>query len=69
VCAVLGITADLLRWRFLAGKCPEVPRDKRGRLFSLEEIERLLEEFKSIASTDKTKEKNLCSTRKKSSIR
>jgi hypothetical protein len=33
-----------LRWRFLRGKYPEVKRDGKGRIFAMEDIERMLNE-------------------------
>jgi hypothetical protein len=39
---VLGISADLLRWRFLKGKYSEVSRDARGRVYTIPDIERML---------------------------
>jgi hypothetical protein len=44
VCALLGISSDLLRWRFLTGKYSEVRRDARGRLFTLDDLEAILAE-------------------------
>jgi hypothetical protein len=42
VCSVLRITPDLLRWRSLQGKYPNVKRDGRGRIYTLEDIERMI---------------------------
>ena len=41
---VLHIDPNLLRWRFLRGKYPEVKRDGRGRIFTADDIERMLNE-------------------------
>ena len=42
VATVLGVSTDLLRWRFRRGKYPEVRKDSAGRrMFSLGDIERL----------------------------
>jgi len=38
---LLNVGPDALRWRFATGKYPKVPRDGKGRLFSLADIERL----------------------------
>jgi hypothetical protein len=46
VCAVLGISSDLVRWRFLTGKYSEVRRDARGRLFLLDDLEVILAQTK-----------------------
>jgi hypothetical protein len=43
VCTVLKISPDLFRWRILRGKYPEAKRDATGRLFTLADIERLVE--------------------------
>jgi hypothetical protein len=48
VCAVLGISSDLLRWRFLTGKYSEVRRDARGRLFTLDDLEAILAQTKNL---------------------
>jgi len=42
LCPLLNVSPDALRWRFATGKYPQVPRDGKGRLFSLADIERLL---------------------------
>jgi hypothetical protein len=42
LCPLLGIDPDTLRWRFKAGKYPEVARDGKGRIFVLADIERIL---------------------------
>lgn len=42
VATALGISTDLLRWRFRRGKYPEVRKDSAGRrIFSLADIKRL----------------------------
>lgn len=42
VAVALGISTDLLRWRFRTGKYPDVIRDTAGRrVFSISDIERL----------------------------
>ena len=42
VATALGISTDLLRWRFRKGKYPEVRKDSAGRrMFSLIDIKRL----------------------------
>ena len=42
VAEVLGISADLLRWRIKSGKYPDARRDAAGRrLFSIEDVLRL----------------------------
>jgi len=39
VAIVLGISADLLRWRIKAGKYPDPPRGSAGRrLFTIEDV-------------------------------
>jgi hypothetical protein len=39
VAIVLGISADLLRWRTKSGKYPDPPRGNGGRrLFSIEDV-------------------------------
>jgi hypothetical protein len=43
ICAILGISPDLFRWRVLSGKYPEVKKDGRGRLFTLEDIDMLIQ--------------------------
>src|SRR4029453_6863366 len=48
VCAVLGISSDLLRWRFLTGKYSEVRKDARGRLFTIDDLEALLAQTKNL---------------------
>jgi len=48
VCAALGISSDLLRWRFLRGKYSEVRRDARGRLFTLDDLEAILAQTKNL---------------------
>jgi hypothetical protein len=42
VCSILQITPDLLRWRSLQAKYPKVKRDGRGRIFTAEDIEMML---------------------------
>jgi hypothetical protein len=43
VATALGISTDLLRWRFQRGKYPEVAKDSAGRrVFSLADIKRLI---------------------------
>jgi len=42
VCALLGISPDLFRWRILHGRYPEVERDGWGRVFTLADIERII---------------------------
>ena len=42
LCPLLNVCPDAVRSRFATGKYPEVPRDGKGRLFSLADIERLL---------------------------
>ena len=42
VCAILRVSPDLLRWRFLTGKYSEVGRDGRGRIFTIEDVKRLI---------------------------
>src|SRR5262245_9616310 len=46
VCILLGISSDLLRWRFLTGKYSEVRRDGRGRVFTLDDLEAILGQTK-----------------------
>jgi hypothetical protein len=41
ICQFLGISPDLFRWRIISGKYPEVKKDGRGRIFTLEDIEML----------------------------
>jgi len=41
ICAILGISPDLFRWRVLSGKYAEVKKDGRGRIFTLEGIDKL----------------------------
>ena len=41
VCKVLGISPDVLRYRFMTGKYREVERDGWGRIFRLQAIEEL----------------------------
>ena len=42
VATALGISTDLLRWRFQTGKYPDVPKDPAGcRMFSIHDIQRL----------------------------
>jgi hypothetical protein len=48
VCAVLGISSDLLRWRFLTGKYSEVRRDGRGRIFTVGDLEAILAQTKHL---------------------
>jgi hypothetical protein len=43
VCSVLGISPDLFRWRVLSGKYPDVKKDGRGRVFTLEDIDKLVQ--------------------------
>jgi hypothetical protein len=52
VCAVLGISSDLLRWRFLTGKYSEVRRDARGRLFTLDDLEAILAQTKNLCEQE-----------------
>jgi len=40
---MLGISPDLFRWKILFGKYPEVKKDGRGRIFSLEGIDKLIQ--------------------------
>ncbi len=42
VCAVLRISPDILRWRSLRGKYPNVRRDGWGRIYTLDDIEGML---------------------------
>ena len=48
VCALLGISPDLLRWRFLTGKYSEARRDGRGRVFNVEDLESILAQNKKL---------------------
>jgi hypothetical protein len=48
VCALLGISSDLLRWRFLKGKYSEVRKDGGGRVFTLEDLEAILAQTKNL---------------------
>src|SRR5437660_10488084 len=42
VARALGISTDLLRWRFRTGKYPDVPKDLAGRrMFSAPDVRRL----------------------------
>jgi hypothetical protein len=41
LCLLLKVCPDAVRWRFRTGKYPNVPRDGKGRLFSLADIERI----------------------------
>ena len=42
VARALGISTDLLRWRFQTGKYPDVPKDPAGRrMFSIHDVQRL----------------------------
>ena len=41
-CALLGIKPELFRYRLYTGKYPEVKRDGKGRLFSLEDLNILM---------------------------
>jgi hypothetical protein len=45
---VLGISPDLLRWRFLTGKYSEVRRDGRGRLFTLDDLEAIIAQTQNL---------------------
>jgi hypothetical protein len=42
ICKVLGISPDLFRWRIISGKYPEVKKDGRGGIFTLDDIETLV---------------------------
>jgi hypothetical protein len=42
VCAILQIAPDVLRWRSLKGKYPLAKRDGWGRIYTLEDIEIML---------------------------
>jgi hypothetical protein len=57
VCAVLGISSDLLRWRFLTGKYSEVRR-ARGRLFTLDDLEAILAQTKNLCNQRGATEEN-----------
>jgi hypothetical protein len=57
-CAVLGISSDLLRWRFLTGKYSEVRRDDRGRLFTLDDLEAILAQTKNLCKQRGATEEN-----------
>ena len=48
VCALLSISPDLLRWRFLTGKYSEARRDGRGRVFNVEDLESILAQNKKL---------------------
>jgi hypothetical protein len=48
VCALLGISSDLLRWRFLKGKYSEVRKDGGGRVFTLEDLQAILAQNKNL---------------------
>jgi hypothetical protein len=48
VCALLGTSSDLLRWRFLKGKYSEVRKDGGGRVFTLEDLEAILVQTKNL---------------------
>jgi hypothetical protein len=48
VCALLGISSDLLRWRFLKGKYSEARKDGGGRVFTLEDLEAILAQTKNL---------------------
>jgi len=55
VATALGISTDLLRWRFRKGKYPEVRKDSAGRrMFSLIDIECLANSRLRIAHRIKT---------------
>jgi hypothetical protein len=43
ICEILGISPDLFRWRVLSGKYAEVKKDGRGRIFALEDIDKLIQ--------------------------
>lgn len=43
VCSVLGIKPELFRYRLYTGKYPEFPRDRKGRLFTPDDLRLLLE--------------------------
>jgi hypothetical protein len=42
VCSVLQITPHALRWRSIRGKYPTVKRDGWGRIYTLEDIEKMI---------------------------
>jgi hypothetical protein len=48
VCALLGISSDLLRWRFLKGKYSEIRKDGGKRVFTLEDLEAILAQTKNL---------------------
>ncbi len=48
VCAILRVSPDLLRWRFMTGKYSEVGRDGWGRIFTLEDVKRLISQTRSL---------------------
>jgi len=48
VCAILRVSPDLLRWRFLTGKYSEVGRDGWGRIFTLEDVKRLISQTRNL---------------------
>jgi hypothetical protein len=43
VCTVLGIKPELFRYRLYTQKYPEFERDGKGRLFSIEDLRKLIE--------------------------
>ena len=48
VCAILRVSPDLLRWRFMTGKYSEVGRDGWGRIFTLEDVKRLISQTRNL---------------------
>jgi hypothetical protein len=58
VCAILGISSDLLRSRFLTGKYSEVRRDARGRLFTLDDLEAILAQTRNLCKPRGATEEN-----------
>jgi hypothetical protein len=48
VCEILVISPKLVRWAFLRVKYPAVKRDGRGRIFTAEDIERMLNELQRL---------------------
>jgi hypothetical protein len=54
VCSILGISPDVLRWRSLHGKYPEVTRDGRGRVYTLRDIQRMIANPPNVEQTTVT---------------
>src|SRR6266704_3648662 len=55
VCAILRVSPDLLRWRFMTGKYSEVGRDGWGRIFTLEDVKRLISQTRNLSDPHEVK--------------